>query len=132
MGRSIVAKVRKTTGQGWTSVSDERAEAFRRALDALPGAETRKMFGCPCAFVNGQMFAVFHPRGLALKLSEADRVTLLAQDGAVPFEPMPGRKMREYVVVPPAVEREEADLSAWLDRAFAYARTLPPKGEGKR
>jgi TfoX/Sxy family transcriptional regulator of competence genes len=116
----------------WTSVPAERTQTFQEALQSWPAVEIRRMFGCPCAFVNGQMFAVFHQQGLALKLSEEDRGALLEQEGAKPFEPMPGRRMREYVVVPPAVENVQAELQAWLEKAFAYARSLPPKKKGKR
>jgi len=126
-----MTKASTTTDTGWTSVPDEQVATCRQALDALPGVETRRMFGCPCAFVNEQMFAVFHPQGLALKLSEEDRAALLVQDEAKPFEPMPGRKMRQYVVMLPAVERTEADLFFWLEKAFEYALSLPPK-EGQK
>ena len=115
----------------WSAVPDEQGEGFRRALEPLPEVELRKMFGCPCAFVHGQMFAVFHPVGLALKLSVEDRETLLEQPDAALFEPMPGRKMRQYVVLPPATASAEDGLREWLGRAYRYAASLPPK-EKKR
>jgi 2-iminobutanoate/2-iminopropanoate deaminase len=127
-----MTKTQANTDKMWTAVPKERSATFRRALDLLPEVETRKMFGCPCAFVNGQMFAVFHPEGLALKLSEANRRALLDQVGAKPFEPMPGRKMREYVVVPPSIESAEADLRSWLEKAHSYAKSLPPKKGQKK
>ena len=127
-----MSKRQANTDGMWTSVPDERAATFRHALDSLPDVETRRMFGCPCAFVNGQMFAVFHPEGLAIKLSGEDRQALLELEGAKPFEPMPGRVMREYAVVPPSIETAETHLLAWLGKAFAYAGSLPPtKGPKK-
>jgi TfoX/Sxy family transcriptional regulator of competence genes len=111
----------------WSAVPDEQAASFRQALDTLPEVELRKMFGCPCAFVHGQMFAVFHPVGLALKLSEQDRETLLAQPGAKPFEPMPGRKMRQYALLPPALQSTQGELLKWIGKSYEYAATLPPK-----
>jgi TfoX/Sxy family transcriptional regulator of competence genes len=115
----------------WSAVPDEQAEGFRLALEPLPEVELRKMFGCPCAFVHGQMFAVFHPVGLALKLSDEDRETLLKEPNARVFEPMPGRKMRQYVVLPPAYASNVDALQQWLDKAYHYAEALPPK-EKKR
>ena len=121
-----------SSGKGmWSAVPDEQAEGFRQALELLPEVELRKMFGCPCAFVHGQMFAVFHPVGLALKLSDEDRETLLEQPEAEVFEPMPGRRMRQYVVLPPAIASTEDGLRQWLDKAYRYAAALPPK-EAKR
>jgi TfoX/Sxy family transcriptional regulator of competence genes len=108
-------------------VPDEQAEGFRQALEALPEVELRKMFGCPCAFVHGQMFAVLHPAGLALKLSDEDREALLQAPGAKPFEPMPGRTMRQYLVLPPADPSTEGDLQRWIGKSYTYAASLPAK-----
>ena len=45
----------------------------------------------------------------------------------MPFAPMPGRAMKEYVVVPAALVSRPAALRAWLERALTYADTLPAK-----
>jgi hypothetical protein len=42
---------------------------------------------------------------------------------------MPGRVMREYVVVPSRLVAERGALVQWLGEAFRYARTLPPKAK---
>jgi TfoX/Sxy family transcriptional regulator of competence genes len=111
----------------WSAVPAERAKGFTQALAAFPEVDLRQMFGCPCAFANGKMFAVFHPAGLALKLSAEDREALLQTPGAKPFEPMPGRKMREYVVLPEDLVSLDDQLGTWLRRAHTYAASLPPK-----
>ncbi len=99
---------------------------FADAIDGLPGIEPRKMFGYPCAFVNGQMFVGVFADRLMLRLSDGDRAKFLKLPGAKPFEPMPGRVMKEYVEVPQAVT-ESADLKRWLKKSLAYAQSLPPK-----
>jgi hypothetical protein len=43
------------------------------------------------------------------------------------FEPMPGRAMKAYLVVPEAVIKSPAKLRTWIDHAHAYAKTLPAK-----
>jgi len=43
------------------------------------------------------------------------------------FEPMPGRAMREYVVLPPEVAADADATRQWIERAADYVRTLPPK-----
>ena len=126
-----MSKTRSSSKGMWSALPDEQAEGFRQALETLPEVELRKMFGCPCAFVHGQMFALFHPVGLALKLSEQDREALLQEPGTMPFEPMPGRKMREYVVLPPADPLTEDELRQWILKSYSYVAALPPKG-GKR
>jgi len=39
---------------------------------------------------------------------------------------MPGRVMREYVVLSPSIVESEAKLTAWLSRASRYVASLPP------
>jgi hypothetical protein len=100
-----------------------------QALLPMTGAEPRRMFGCPCGFMGGNLFTGLFEDKLFVRLAETDRATLLAQEGAQPFDPMGGRPMREYVVVPsPWLEGDDDDeLRAWMMTAARYARTLPPK-----
>jgi TfoX/Sxy family transcriptional regulator of competence genes len=81
--------------------------------------------------VNGNMFTGLHQENMMLRLSEKDRAELLAVKGAAPFEPMPGRAMKEYVVVPQTMLKKPAELKQWLARSFAYASSLPPKAKKK-
>ncbi len=89
------------------------------------GVEKRKMFGYPCRFLNGNMFMGLHNNNMILRLSEKDRVDFVKVGGRA-FEPMPGRIMKEYVVVPKEMIKSR-DLKAWIDRSLAYASGLPPK-----
>lgn len=47
--------------------------------------------------------------------------------GAAPFAPMPGRTMKDWVVLPKAVVADDEALDAWVARAGAFAASLPPK-----
>ena len=111
----------------FTPASAALTARFQKVIAAVPGAETRRMFGYPAAFVNGQMFTGLFRDKMMLRLSSADRVEITAKYGAQPFEPIPGRPMREYVSVPEAILNSDAQLRAWLQRGLAYARSLPPK-----
>ena len=112
----------------WRKPSAELTEQFRKAVAPLPGAEPRKMFGCPCAFFNGNMFAGLFAEDVFLRLSPEDRASFLALPGAAVFTPMGARPMREYVVVPrEMVAAGSAGWAEWLDKALAYAATLPVK-----
>jgi TfoX/Sxy family transcriptional regulator of competence genes len=97
------------------------------ALQPEVGGTRKQMFGCPVAFENGQMFAGLFGRGMFVRLGEKDRQALLASEGAHLFEPMMGRPMKEYVVLPPALLEDEQSVTAWLRRGLEYARSLPPK-----
>ena len=45
---------------------------------------------------------------VAVRLSPQDRATLLEEKGASVFEPMPGRAMKEYVVLPDSWRKQPA------------------------
>jgi len=102
---------------------------FHTATAGLPGVESRKMFGYPCAFVNGQMLTGVYQDRIMLRLSDRDRAQFLKMPGARPFEPMPGRPMREYVELPPNIMNSPAEFKRWLRRGLEYVRTLPPKAK---
>jgi len=100
---------------------------FGQIVAAMPVAEPRQMFGYPAAFAQGQMFASLFGDNFILRLPEADRAAFIERYHSRQFEPMPGRPMREYVVVPPGLLKTGPELEGWLDKAAAYAQSLPPK-----
>jgi TfoX/Sxy family transcriptional regulator of competence genes len=103
---------------------------YMEAAVAAYDCEKRPMFGCPSWFVRGNLFAGVFQDSLLLRLSEADRAAIAkAIDEAAPFEPMPGRPMREYVAVPESAAADRAEFARWLARAHAYAAALPPKAK---
>jgi TfoX/Sxy family transcriptional regulator of competence genes len=100
-------------------------ELFDSVVPRDPRVERRKMFGYPAAFAGGKLFAGLHQDSFILKLAEKDREQLQSTHGALPFEPMPGRRMKEYVVLPPAVLADRARLEEWLARSLAYVSATP-------
>lgn len=111
----------------WEKSPPELIAVFDAAVPPDPAIERRRMFGFPCAFVNGNMFVGLHEDNLILRLSEEDRAEMIEAHGTRLFEPFPGRTMREYAVVPPTVRDDAAALGAWIDRSLSYASALPPK-----
>src|SRR4051812_22956200 len=102
-------------------------DRFKQVMDGFPNVERRQMFGYPCAFAGGQMVTgLFGPRWM-LRLPGDARAEMLELDGASQFEPMPGKPMREYVVVPVGMVADTSALVPWLERSLAYVATLPPK-----
>jgi len=78
------------------------------------------------------MFTGLHQENMVLRLREEEREEFLKLSGAQPFEPMPGRKMREDVVVPPRMLDDRDTLRWWVGRAFVYGVALPPKEKEKK
>jgi TfoX/Sxy family transcriptional regulator of competence genes len=114
----------------FTKPASTLVETFQRAVAGLPDVQSRQMFGYPAAFTKTQMFASLFQDNMIVRLSEADREAL-RRAGGRPFEPMPGRPMREYTVVPDAVRESASTLHSWLAKAHSYAASLPPKKKGR-
>jgi TfoX/Sxy family transcriptional regulator of competence genes len=125
----MAPKAKTRTMPKFRSAPDKLIRIFANAIAGLPGIEPRRMFGYPCAFVNGQMFVGVFQDHLMLRLSDDDRAQFLKLPGAKPFAPMPGRVMKEYVEVPADILSAEAKLKTWLKRGLVYAQTLPPKAK---
>jgi hypothetical protein len=81
---------------------DSSRQFFRDVLPDDPLVQSRPMFGNVAAFVNGNMFSGLFGDRVFVRLPPDARAELLAVDDASPFEPMPGRPMAEYVVLPGA------------------------------
>jgi TfoX/Sxy family transcriptional regulator of competence genes len=111
----------------WEKPSGELSEILTRAADSFALVERRKMFGGLTLFLNGHMFAGIHGAKVVLRLSEQDRADAQARSGALPFEPMPGRVMKEYVVVPDSVWSQPNVLEEWLAKSIEFVGALPPK-----
>jgi hypothetical protein len=118
-------------GPKWRKSPPELIAAFDAAFPTGE-AERRQMFGYPAGFVNGNMFTGLFQDEWMVRLGEADRAALLERDGAHVFEPMPGRPMREYVILPPGVIKDRKALAGFLAKALTYARDLPGKSKAKK
>jgi len=89
--------------------------------------EVKKVFGHPAAFVGGNMcFGTFGP-DFFVRLASRDCESALALPGARPFEPMAGRPMKGYVVLPATVLNNPTQTRHWIETAARFASSLPPK-----
>ncbi|MSP55889.1 MAG: hypothetical protein EXR69_09845 [Myxococcales bacterium] len=101
----------------------EAVAKLKHLIAATPEASTRAMFRQTACFIDGMAGGTWGATFM-LRLSLADRA---APDlaGCTLFDPMGGRPMSEYRVLP--VDLDEADVADWLRRALAYTLGLPPK-----
>jgi TfoX/Sxy family transcriptional regulator of competence genes len=94
--------------------------------------QKKTMFGYPAYFINNNMFAGAYEDNLFLRLSDDAREEILSAENEVsPFEPMPGRTMKEYVVLSSSFYKDRTKFIKWLGRSYDYVSSLPPK-EPKR
>ncbi|MBP6011457.1 MAG: TfoX/Sxy family protein [Alphaproteobacteria bacterium] len=115
----------------WRKSPPALIAAFDAALPDDASVERRKMFGYPAAFAHGHLFTGLHQESLMVRLGEAQRAALV-KSGGRPFEPMPGRTMREYVVVPDDIVANRRALATWLKRGLAHVASLPPKATRRK
>jgi TfoX/Sxy family transcriptional regulator of competence genes len=113
--------------------SSKESEALLRSLlQEETNVTLRPMFGNLSAFVGGNMFAGVYGDDLFVRLSEEDAAELLKNDGASTFEPMKGRQMKEYVVLPKPWRAQPAKVKPWMARSLKWSSALPSKKPKKR
>ena len=115
----------------WKKTPPELVAKFDKAAPKDPKVVRKPMFGYPALFLNGNMFAGTFQDKIVARLSQAARGRAL-KAGAKQFEPMPGRPMKEYVVVPAADVAKPAALAKWIEQSRTYATTLPEKAKAKK
>lgn len=96
--------------------AQDRFEDLAREHLGEPGVSLGRMMSSEGLKVHGKFFALVSRERLVLKVPAAQAVALVAAGDAVPFEPSPGRRMKEWVALTPP-----ADLDRWR-RLMADAR----------
>ncbi len=100
---------------------------FRSILPDDPRVTIRPMFGNISAFVNGNMFSGLFGDDSFVRLSDEDRQELLKVKEASILEPMKGRPVREYVVIPGTWRDQPKTARLWVSKSLNWACKLPPK-----
>jgi hypothetical protein len=101
-------------------------ERFGRVMDRYPDAERKQMFGYPAAFVGGNMATGLFAEHWVVRVPD-DKMAEARTRGAGSFEPMPGRPMKAFVVVPPADVDDDEAIRGWVEEGLANAASLPAK-----
>jgi hypothetical protein len=102
-------------------------ERFDSIAAEYPQAQRRPTFGYPCLYVGGNMVSGLFQSSWHVRLGPAETAELLAIEGAAPFEPMPGRPMTGFTLLPPAIVANDEAIRAWIERAIDFGTTMPPK-----
>ncbi len=110
--------------------SEQAKTAFQKLVPPDPSVATRPMFGNLAGFVNGKMFCGLFGEDLFVRVSDEDQAKVRKQGGRA-FEPMPGRAMTGYVVVPAGWQKKPDATRAWIITALSWSRMLPAKDKTK-
>lgn len=106
---------------------DEELQArIRSLLSWRKGYSEQKMFGSVGFLIHGNMCVGTWKGDLVVRLDKADHEDIQAETHTKPFD-VTGRVMKGWALVGPKGIASEASLKSWLDRAVAFARSLPPK-----
>jgi hypothetical protein len=108
--------------------SEALAERIRQRLARRKNVEEKKMFGCICFFLNGNALAGVWKDRLIARLGPDEGEAALLEPHVREFD-ITGRPMRNWVAVEPEGVEDDEQLSAWIQRAVKFVRTLPAKGE---
>lgn len=117
---------------------NNRHMAFKRPsaqlealMDDLLGPypiDKRRMFGCPAYFLQGNMLGGVFGDGVFLRLSdEGQREVLEGNDEISHFEPLKGKRMREYLWIPESAVGGLEELGGLIEESFFYVSSKPPK-----
>jgi TfoX/Sxy family transcriptional regulator of competence genes len=105
----------------------ELVERFDAITAEFPTAQRRLTFGYPCLYVGGNMISGLFESSWHIKLGPEERRELEAIPGTATFEPMPGRPMTGFTLMPSSIIDDDAAIRSWIRRAIEYGATLPPK-----
>jgi hypothetical protein len=106
---------------------EELADRIRKLVGGEPELTEQKMFGGLAFLIGGNMaVAASGQGGILVRVDPADSDALVAATSAHVME-MRGREMRGWLRVDADDVRTEGELTAWVERGTAYARSLPPK-----
>lgn len=105
---------------------EELAERVRKSLAAVKGVTEIKMFGGLCYTVGGNMAVGVNREDLLVRLAPDDGDAALAEPGVRPMD-VGARTSRGFLAVAPAAIATDRTLQAWVERAVAFASSLPPK-----
>lgn len=101
-------------------------EQYSELVSTFDNLVHKKMFGCPCSFINGNMFAGVVEDYIFLRTGQRMRDEILGKYPGSTFAPR-GRIMKEYITIPAAILGDRPTLLELINRAYLETSALPPK-----
>lgn len=106
-----------------------------RFVGALPGEALggrRKMFGYEACFVNGSFWTGLYQDDVLLKLPDEVKAQLPELKTAKNFDPMGGRPMKAWWVLPARISKSAKALSALLATTYGPVSAAPAPKKKKK
>ena len=106
---------------------EDLAQRIRELVADEDGITEKRMFGGLAFLVGGNMsVAASGQGGLMVRVDPEKDDDLLGKPHARPFE-MRGREIQGWLRIDPEGVRTKRQLTPWVKRGVAYARSLPAK-----
>ena len=102
------------------------AERIRTVLKRRRGITEKNMFGGLCFLLKGKMLCGIVGKELMVRVGPKAYADALAQPYAREMD-FSGKPFKGYVYVAPWGFSSPEQLGAWIDRAWAFVKTLPAK-----
>ena len=116
----------------WKKPSEELSQFLDERMSSFD-VKKKKMFGCPAYFANDNMISGVFENDIFIRLSEHDRKKINSEsDEVMPFEPVKGRVMKEYVVLPDSLYNDPEKFHELLRSSYEYVSSLPQKQKKKK
>ena len=119
----------RAAGVRWPGVACDEAlaERIRELVGHERGLVEKKMFGGLAFVINGNMSVAASGQGGLLVRVDPEQSDALAKKTGASLMEMRGREMPGWMRVEAEAVRTKKQLSAWVDRGVAFARSLPAK-----
>jgi len=107
------------------AVNQTLADRVRGLARATPGVAEKGMFGGLAFLLNGRMFGGIVGHDFMVRVGAAQYGEALAQPHTRPMD-FTGRPLQGFVFVGPGDQLTDEEIRRWVERAIAFAATLPP------
>jgi hypothetical protein len=102
------------------------AGRIRQRLARRKNVEEKKMFGGAGFLLNGNLLVGVWKESLVVRLGPDEGQEALKEPHVKEFD-ITGRALKGWVLVGPEGVEDEDQLSAWIQRAMRFVRTLAAK-----
>ena len=102
------------------------AARIRQALARKKGVGEKKLFGCACFLLGGNVLVGVWKHSLLARVGPDGYEDALLEPHVREFD-ITGRPMRNWVLVGPEGVQDDEQLSAWIQRAVKFVGALPAK-----
>src|SRR5207248_1005932 len=102
------------------------AERIRQRLARLESVEEKKMFGCICFRLNGNILVGVWKDSLIARLGPDQGEEALLESHVKAFN-ITGKPMKNWIMVEPGGVEDDDQLNGWIERAVKFVGALPAK-----